>query len=150
MVTIVVLILTGLVLLRGVLHNVPGLGPSMERFAGWLSGFDVVIGVIAIVLGILEILSLEGILLILAGLILAVSALRARSLRLAGRVGDGTILTGMSSPAYVRWAREQIHAGMAEVGRQYHRVVVYLDVKVGRDGSVARAAMRRSLGTRLP
>jgi hypothetical protein len=76
MVTIVVLILTGLVLLRGVLHHVPGLGPSMERFAVWLSGFDVVIGVIAIVVGILQILSLEGILLILAGLILAVSALR--------------------------------------------------------------------------
>ena len=81
---------------------------------------------------------------------LYVGAMRARSLRLAGRVGDGTILTGMSSPAYVRWAREQIHAGMAEVGRQHHRVVVYLDVKVGRDGSVARAAMRRSLGARLP
>ncbi len=43
----------------------------MERFAVWLSGFDVVLGVIAIVLGILELLSLEGIL-----LILAVSALR--------------------------------------------------------------------------
>ena len=76
MVTIVVLILTGLVLLRGVLRHVPGLGPSMERFAAWLSGFDVVIGIIAIGVGILQLLSLEGILLILAGLILAVSALR--------------------------------------------------------------------------
>lgn len=76
MTTIVVLTLTGLVLLRGVLHRVPSLGPSMERLAVWLSGFDVVIGVIAIVVGILQVLSLEGILLILAGLILAVSALR--------------------------------------------------------------------------
>jgi uncharacterized membrane protein HdeD (DUF308 family) len=74
--TIIVLILTGLVLLRGVLHYVPGIGPSMERFAKWLSGFDVVIGVIALVAGILQILSLEGILLILAGLTLAVSVLR--------------------------------------------------------------------------
>jgi hypothetical protein len=76
MVTIVVLILTGLVLLRGVLHYIPGLGPSLERFAAWLSGFDVVIGVIALVVGILQILSLEGILLILAGVTLAVGALR--------------------------------------------------------------------------
>ena len=81
---------------------------------------------------------------------LYVGAMRDKSLRLAGRVGDGTILTGMSSPAYVRWAREQIRAGMAEVGRSQHRVVVYLDVKVNRDGDAARAAMRRSLAGRLP
>ena len=56
----------------------------------------------------------------------------------------------MSSPAYVRWAREHIQAGMAEVGRTHHRVVVYLDVKVNRDGDAARAAMRRSLAARLP
>lgn len=81
---------------------------------------------------------------------LYVGAMRDKSLRLAGRVGDGTILTGMSSPAYVRWAREHIQAGMAEVGRTHHRVVVYLDVKVNRDGDAARAAMRRSLAARLP
>ena len=81
---------------------------------------------------------------------LYVGAMRAKSLRLAGRVGDGTILTGMSSPAYVRWAREQILAGMAEAGRQQHRLVVYLDVKVGQDSRAARAAVRRSLAGRLP
>src|SRR5512135_2811799 len=100
-VTIVVLILTGLVLLRGILHNVPGIGPSMERFAGWLSGFDVVLGVIAIVVGILELLSLEGILLILAGLILAVSALRTipsvgRSLaRLGNALAQFRVILGL-------------------------------------------------------
>ncbi|HTP08593.1 MAG TPA: LLM class flavin-dependent oxidoreductase [Anaerolineae bacterium] len=81
---------------------------------------------------------------------LYVGAMRDKSLRLAGRVGDGTILTGMSSPAYARWAREQIRAGMPEVARTDHRVVVYLDVKVNRDGEVARAAMRRALAERLP
>jgi alkanesulfonate monooxygenase SsuD/methylene tetrahydromethanopterin reductase-like flavin-dependent oxidoreductase (luciferase family) len=81
---------------------------------------------------------------------LYVGAMRARSLRLAGRVADGTILTGMSSPAYVRWAREQIEAGMAEAGRHDHRLVVYLDVKVGRDGKAARASVRQSLARRLP
>ncbi len=81
---------------------------------------------------------------------LYVGAMRDKSLRLAGRVGDGTILTGMSSPAYVRWARKHIQAGMAEAGRTHHRVVVYLDVKVNPDGEAARVAMRQALAERLP
>lgn len=81
---------------------------------------------------------------------LYVGAMREKSLRLAGQIGDGTILTGMSSPAYVRWALEQIRAGMAEVGRAQHRVAVYLDVKVNQNGAVARAAMRQALANRLP
>jgi hypothetical protein len=76
MVTIVIAILAGLVLLSGVLDKVPGIGPSLQRFAGWLVPFEAALGVIAIILGILELLSLEGILLILAGLVLAVTALR--------------------------------------------------------------------------
>jgi 5,10-methylenetetrahydromethanopterin reductase len=81
---------------------------------------------------------------------LYIGAMRERSLQLAGCIGDGTILTGMSSPEYVRWARGQIQAGMAEAGRAHQRTVVYLDVKVNRDGEAARAAMRRSLAARLP
>jgi alkanesulfonate monooxygenase SsuD/methylene tetrahydromethanopterin reductase-like flavin-dependent oxidoreductase (luciferase family) len=56
----------------------------------------------------------------------------------------------MSSPAYVRWAKEQIQAGMADAGRQHHRLVVHLDVKVGKDSNMARTAIRRSLADRLP
>ncbi len=81
---------------------------------------------------------------------LYVGAMRERTLRLAGRVGDGTILTGMSAPAYARWARQHIAAGMSEAGRREHRVVSYLNVKVNPDGASARAAMRRSLATWLP
>jgi 5,10-methylenetetrahydromethanopterin reductase len=81
---------------------------------------------------------------------LYVGAMREKSLQLAGRVGDGTILTAMSSPAYVRWAQGHIYAGMVQAGRTDHRVVVYLDVKVSRDGATARAAMRRTLASRLP
>ena len=75
MISILVAILAGLVLMSGVLRNIPGIGMPLDRFAGWLSRFEVVIGVVAIVLGVLELLSLEGILLILAGLALAASAL---------------------------------------------------------------------------
>lgn len=81
---------------------------------------------------------------------LYVGAMREKTLRLAGRVGDGTILTAMSSPAYVRWAKEHIHAGMAEAGRARNKLVVYLDVKVSADGNAARAAVRRTLAERLP
>ena len=81
---------------------------------------------------------------------LYVGAMREKSLRLAGRVGDGTILTAMSSPAYIRWAQGHIRAGMAEAGRTRHRTVVYLDVKVNPDGAMARAAARRSLADWLP
>jgi 5,10-methylenetetrahydromethanopterin reductase len=81
---------------------------------------------------------------------LFVGAIREKSLRLAGRVGDGTILPAMSSPAYIRWARQHIRAGMAEAGREHNRVVVYLDVKVNPDGAMARAAARRALAEWLP
>jgi len=76
MISTIVAILAGIVLLRGTLRNVPALGAWLERAAGTLTAFDVVIGVVAVVLGLLELLSLEGILLVLAGLILAVTALR--------------------------------------------------------------------------
>ncbi len=81
---------------------------------------------------------------------LYIGAMREKSLRLAGQAGDGTILTGMSSPPYVRWALGHIRAGMAEARRSRHRVVVYLDVKVNPDGEAARAAVRRALAQRLP
>jgi alkanesulfonate monooxygenase SsuD/methylene tetrahydromethanopterin reductase-like flavin-dependent oxidoreductase (luciferase family) len=81
---------------------------------------------------------------------LYVGAMREKSLQLSGLVGDGTILTSMSSPAYIRWALGQIRVGLAEAGRTDHRVVAYLDVKVNPDGSAARAAMRQALTERLP
>jgi 5,10-methylenetetrahydromethanopterin reductase len=81
---------------------------------------------------------------------LYVGAMREKSLRLAGRVGNGVILTGMSSPAYVRWAKEHIHAGATEAGHSQPRIAVYLDVKVNSNGEVARAAMRQELTAWLP
>ncbi|MDP9363486.1 MAG: LLM class flavin-dependent oxidoreductase, partial [Chloroflexota bacterium] len=50
----------------------------------------------------------------------------ARSLRLAGRVADGTVLAEGASDAYIQWARERIAEGTAEAGRDGpHWVVVY-------------------------
>ena len=81
---------------------------------------------------------------------LYIGAMREKSFRLAGRLGDGTILTGMSSPAYIRWALGHIRAGLAESGRTQHRVVVSIILKVDQDGKAARAAVRRSLAELLP
>jgi alkanesulfonate monooxygenase SsuD/methylene tetrahydromethanopterin reductase-like flavin-dependent oxidoreductase (luciferase family) len=56
----------------------------------------------------------------------AVGVRGPKSLELAGRVADGTVLDWLSSPAYVRWARERIDAGRAAAGRtDPHRVTVY-------------------------
>ncbi len=81
---------------------------------------------------------------------LYVGAMRAKSLQLAGRIGDGTILTGLSSPTYVRWALEHIHAGTATAGRDHHNVVLYVETKVSEDGEAARAAARKSLADWWP
>ena len=81
---------------------------------------------------------------------LYIGAMREKTLRLAGRIGDGTIMAAMASPAYIRWAQEHIRAGMAEAGRTQHRIVVYLDVKVSPDGALARAATRRALADWWP
>jgi len=81
---------------------------------------------------------------------LYIGAIREKSLALAGREGDGTLLTGMSSPAYIRWALPHIQTGMNESGRTLNRVTVYLDCKVSEDGESAREATRRSLAERMP
>jgi hypothetical protein len=64
-------ILAGLLLIREALRQ----SPTMSRIVAALDPFDVVIGVIILVVGILSILSLKGILLILAGLVLSARAL---------------------------------------------------------------------------
>lgn len=50
----------------------------------------------------------------------------AKSLGLSGEVADGTILTELSGPTYVRWARERIEEGRQKAGRtDGHRITVY-------------------------
>ncbi len=80
---------------------------------------------------------------------LYVGAMREKTMQLAGRVSDGTILTEMSSPAYVRWAREQINIGMAQTGRKENRVVVFTYAKIGKDSQQARQPIRKILAETL-
>jgi alkanesulfonate monooxygenase SsuD/methylene tetrahydromethanopterin reductase-like flavin-dependent oxidoreductase (luciferase family) len=65
-------------------------------------------------------------------LALHVAAVRPQTLRLSGELGDGTVLTGGTTPAEVRAAREQIDHGRSAAGRSGpHRVTVYVMVTTG-------------------
>jgi alkanesulfonate monooxygenase SsuD/methylene tetrahydromethanopterin reductase-like flavin-dependent oxidoreductase (luciferase family) len=67
----------------------------------------------------------------------------AKSLELGGRVADGTVLDTLSSPGYVRWARERIDAGRAAAGRDdAHRVTVFTWVA---ENAGAEAVVRDAL-----
>lgn len=80
---------------------------------------------------------------------LFIGAMREKTLRLAGRVGDGAILTEMSSPAYVRWAKGPIADGMAESGRKKNHLVVYVFCKVDPAGQASREISRQVIVPRL-
>jgi cytochrome c biogenesis protein CcdA len=58
----------------GILPNIPAVWKSLEKVAKWLGRFQTVIGVIAIILGILY-FGLQGIVAIIAGLILILGLL---------------------------------------------------------------------------
>lgn len=68
-----------------------------------------------------------------------------KSLQLAGRCADGTILAENSAPAYIAWAREHIASGARDAGRdEHHQVTVYANCVVSeRDPEAARTAIRR-------
>jgi 5,10-methylenetetrahydromethanopterin reductase len=73
---------------------------------------------------------------------LYVGGMREKTLQLAGRVGDGTILTEMSSPAYVRWAKAQVESGRESGNRPQNRLAVFAHAKVTPDGASARQRLR--------
>lgn len=67
-----------------------------------------------------------------------------RGLRLAGELGDGSVLSVLAGADYVRWARERIAEGAAAAGRasEPHRVVTYVLYSVDRDPRAAKASVR--------
>ena len=67
-------IVAGLILAMGILPSIPAIGKSLESVAKWLGRFQTIIGVIAIIVGILY-FGLQGIIAIIAGLILAAGIL---------------------------------------------------------------------------
>jgi 5,10-methylenetetrahydromethanopterin reductase len=70
-----------------------------------------------------------------------------KGMELSGEVADGTVVSILAGPTYVRWAREHIATGQARAGRagQPHKLVVYVIVSIADDGRVARDAVRRTI-----
>src|SRR5512136_1045397 len=72
------LLIVGLVLLSGVLYLIPAVGKYLEKLAKWLGSFQTVIGIVAIVVALWQgVGSLNGIMLLVIGIILAIGVLTA-------------------------------------------------------------------------
>jgi 5,10-methylenetetrahydromethanopterin reductase len=73
--------------------------------------------------------------------------LAPKAMELSGEIADGNVLSVLSSPAYVRWARERIAAGVAGAGRdgEPRRLATFAFVSVGPDGAAAKAALREPM-----
>lgn len=81
---------------------------------------------------------------------LSVGVRGPRSLRLAGRVADGTVLAEGAAPAYVAWAKEQIAHGMVEAGRtEAHRITVFAWCCLDNDSVTARNSLRAEMAPQL-
>ena len=78
MIVELMLIISGLVLLSGSLYLIPAMGKYLEKLAKWLSGFQAIIGIIAIIVGIfVDASTLARVTLIIVGLIMAASIVTA-------------------------------------------------------------------------
>jgi 5,10-methylenetetrahydromethanopterin reductase len=73
-----------------------------------------------------------------------VGVIGPRMLQLAGALADGTVLSILSSPQYLQWARSQIMLGAQEAGRDGtdHRISAFALYSVDEDARRAREAVR--------
>jgi alkanesulfonate monooxygenase SsuD/methylene tetrahydromethanopterin reductase-like flavin-dependent oxidoreductase (luciferase family) len=64
-------------------------------------------------------------------------------MRMSGEIADGNVLSVLSTPDYVRWARERSAEGAREVGRSESRAVAtFAFFSVDRDGDRAKRELR--------
>ena len=56
MISEIINIIAGLVLTMGLLPSIPGIGKDLQKLAKWFGGFQTIIGVIAISIGVLGLL----------------------------------------------------------------------------------------------
>ena len=67
-----------------------------------------------------------------------------KMLELAGEIADGTVVSVLAAPEYVRWARDRVAAGAAKAGRDpsQHRVATFALFAVDSDGRKAKESIR--------
>jgi 5,10-methylenetetrahydromethanopterin reductase len=74
---------------------------------------------------------------------LYMGVLAPKAMQLSGEIADGNVLSVLSSPQYIRWARERIAAGVEAAGRtEPRRLATFAFLSVGHDGAAAKAALR--------
>ncbi|MFR9807426.1 LLM class flavin-dependent oxidoreductase [Pseudonocardia sp. RS010] len=68
-----------------------------------------------------------------------------RSLRLSGKIADGTVMSVLAGTSYLEAAHGYIQEGMAESGRTEHLVPTFALFSVAKDSKQARDAVRPAL-----
>lgn len=68
-----------------------------------------------------------------------------KSLRLSGRIADGTVMSVVCGTKYLDFALGHIKEGMAEGGRTSHTVPTFALFSIDRDSKAAKAAIRTPL-----
>jgi 5,10-methylenetetrahydromethanopterin reductase len=70
-----------------------------------------------------------------------------KGMQLSGEIADGTIISVLAGPRYLRWARDNVTIGCANSGRSLdqHRFVVYVIFSMDDDSDRAREAVRHTI-----
>ena len=77
---------------------------------------------------------------------LYMGVLAPKAMRMSGEIADGNVLSVLSTPAYVRWARERAAEGAREAGRSGARALsTFAFFSVDRDGDRAKRDLRESV-----
>lgn len=71
-------------------------------------------------------------------------AVGPKALQLSGEIADGTVISVLAGPGYIRWARSRIAEGQARAGRegQPHLVVAYLFLALAETRAEGRELVR--------
>ena len=71
-------------------------------------------------------------------------AVGPKALELGGELADGTVLSVLAGPGYVRWARDRIREGQVRAGRagEDHLIVAYLFIALATPNAAARELVR--------
>jgi 5,10-methylenetetrahydromethanopterin reductase len=77
---------------------------------------------------------------------LYMGVLAPKAMRMSGEIADGNVLSVLSTPAYIRWARERSAEGAREAGRSAPRALsTFAFFSVDRDGARAKRDVRESV-----
>jgi 5,10-methylenetetrahydromethanopterin reductase len=77
---------------------------------------------------------------------LYMGVLAPKAMRMSGEIADGNVLSVLSTPAYIGWARERAAEGARDAGRSGPRVLsTFAFFSVDRDGGRAKRDVRESI-----